>query len=132
MLHYIIREEGRSWNRHTPFLLWAYRGVPNTTTGTPPFLLMYGRDKKRQLSILKSIWTGNTLLPLNIKGSVKSYLKKLKEKFEKATHKAKLTSDVQQGMYAKYYNRQKKHREFAPGDQVLVLIPDSTNKLYAR
>ncbi|GFT21297.1 retrovirus-related Pol polyprotein from transposon 17.6 [Trichonephila clavipes] len=27
---------------------------------------------------------------------------------------------------------QKKHRKFSPGDQVLVWIPDSTNKLYAR
>ncbi|GFY32847.1 transposon Tf2-9 polyprotein [Trichonephila clavipes] len=108
MLHHIIREEGRSWHRHIPFLLWAYREVPNATTGTPPFLLMYGRDPKGPLSILKSIWTGNTLLPLNMKGPVESYLKRLKE------------------------NRQKKHREFAPGDQGLVLIPDSTNKLYAR
>ncbi|GFW40139.1 hypothetical protein TNCV_5118221 [Trichonephila clavipes] len=132
MLHHIIREEGRSWHRHIPVLLWAYREVPNATTGTPPFLLIYGRDPKRPLSILKSIWTGNTLLTLNMKGSVESYLKKLKEKLEVATHKAKLTSDVLQGSYAKYYNRQKKHREFAPGDQVLVLIPDSTNKLYAR
>ncbi|GFW57912.1 hypothetical protein TNCV_1418591 [Trichonephila clavipes] len=132
ILHHIIREEGRSWHRHIPFLLWAYQEVPNAITGTPPFLLMYGRDPKGSLSILKSIWTGNTLLPLNMKGSVESYLKKLKEKLEVATHKAKLTSDVQQGSYAKYYNRQKKHREFAPGDQVLVLIPDSTNKLYAR
>ncbi|GFW24642.1 retrovirus-related Pol polyprotein from transposon 17.6 [Trichonephila clavipes] len=67
-----------------------------------------------------------------MKRSVESYLKKLKEKLEVAIHKAKLTSDVQQGIYAKYYNRQKKHREFAPGDQVLVLITDSANKLYAR
>ncbi|GFX44868.1 hypothetical protein TNCV_3429171 [Trichonephila clavipes] len=118
MLHHIITEEGRSWHRHIPLLLWAYREVPNATTGTPPFLLMYGRYLKGPLSILKSIWTGNTLLPLNMKGSVESYLKKLKEKLEVATHKAKLTSDVQQGSYAKYYNRQKKHREFAPGDQM--------------
>ncbi|GFV81596.1 retrovirus-related Pol polyprotein from transposon 297 [Trichonephila clavipes] len=67
-----------------------------------------------------------------MKGSVESYLKNLKEKLKVATHKAKLTSDVEHGSYAKYYNRQKKHREFAPGDQVLVLIPDSMNKLYAR
>ncbi|GFX92079.1 pro-Pol polyprotein [Trichonephila clavipes] len=40
MLHHIIREEGRSWHRHISFLLWAYREVPNATTGTPPFLLM--------------------------------------------------------------------------------------------
>ncbi|GFW43359.1 hypothetical protein TNCV_2924071 [Trichonephila clavipes] len=73
MLHYIIREEGRSWHRHIPFLLWAYREIPNATTGTPPFLLMYGSDPKRPLSILKSNWTGNTLLPLNMKGSVESF-----------------------------------------------------------
>ncbi|GFT20794.1 retrovirus-related Pol polyprotein from transposon 17.6 [Trichonephila clavipes] len=120
MLHYIIREEGRSWHSHIPFLLWAYREVPNATTDTLPFLLMYARDPK------------GPLLPLNMKGSVESYLKKLREKLEVATHKAKLTSDVQQGSYTNYYNRQKKHREFAPGDQVLVLIPNSTNKLYAR
>ncbi|GFX02837.1 retrovirus-related Pol polyprotein from transposon 17.6 [Trichonephila clavipes] len=64
------RGEGRSWHRHIPFLLWAYREVPNATTGTPPFLLMYGRDPKGPLSILKLISTGNTLLPLNMKRSV--------------------------------------------------------------
>ncbi|GFW00150.1 retrovirus-related Pol polyprotein from transposon 297 [Trichonephila clavipes] len=72
MLHHIIREKGRSWHRHIPFLLWAYREVPNATTGTPPFLLIYGRDLKGLLSILKSIWTGNTLLPLNMKGLVEN------------------------------------------------------------
>ncbi|GFW06519.1 retrovirus-related Pol polyprotein from transposon 17.6 [Trichonephila clavipes] len=130
-LHHIVREEGKSWHRHILFLLWAYREVVNATTGMPPFLLMYGRDLKGLLSILKSIWTGNTL-PMNMKRSVESYLKKLKEKLEVANPKAKLTSDVQQGNYAKYYDSQKKHQEFAPGDQVLVLAPDLMNKLYAR
>ncbi|GFX18195.1 uncharacterized protein TNCV_1578741 [Trichonephila clavipes] len=40
MLHHITREEGRSVRRHIPFLLWAYREVPNPTTGTQPFLLI--------------------------------------------------------------------------------------------
>ncbi|GFV73818.1 retrovirus-related Pol polyprotein from transposon 17.6 [Trichonephila clavipes] len=53
MLHHIIREEGRSWHRHIPFLLWAYREVPNATNGTPPLR----RDPNGPLSILKSIWT---------------------------------------------------------------------------
>ncbi|GFX71351.1 hypothetical protein TNCV_2453621 [Trichonephila clavipes] len=65
-------------------------------------------------------------------GISRELFEKAKRKVKVATHKAKLTSDVQQGSYAKYYSRQKKHREFAPGDQVLVLIPDSTNTLYAR
>ncbi|GFS59999.1 retrovirus-related Pol polyprotein from transposon 17.6 [Trichonephila clavipes] len=82
MLPHIIKEEGRSWHRHIPFLLWAYREVPNATTGTPPFLLMYGRYPKGPLSILKSIRTGNPLFtPLNMKGSV--------ELFEKAKRKVR-------------------------------------------
>ncbi|GFW10584.1 retrovirus-related Pol polyprotein from transposon 17.6 [Trichonephila clavipes] len=103
MLHHLIREEGRSWHRHIPFLLWAYREVPNATTGTPPFLLMYGRDPKGPLSILD--WEHVV---------TSEYEGISRELFEKAKRK------------------QKKHREFAPGDQLLVLIPDSTNKLYAR
>ncbi|GFY28974.1 retrovirus-related Pol polyprotein from transposon opus [Trichonephila clavipes] len=72
------------------------------------------------------------LKSLTSKRISRELFEKAKRKLEVATHKAKLISDVQQGSYAKYYNRQKKHREFAPGDQVLVLIPDSTNNLYAR
>ncbi|CAL1264136.1 unnamed protein product [Larinioides sclopetarius] len=90
MLHHTIREEGRSWHRQIPFLLWAYREVPNATTGVPPFLLMYGREPKGPLSILKSAWTGEILLPLNLKGSVENYLKELRGKLEVATRKSKI------------------------------------------
>ncbi|GFU39908.1 retrovirus-related Pol polyprotein from transposon 17.6, partial [Trichonephila clavipes] len=89
MLHDIIREEGRSWQRHIPFLLWLIE-VPNATTGTPPFLLMYGRDPKGPFSILKSISTENTLLPLEYEGSVESYLKKLKEKLGSSNPQSKV------------------------------------------
>ncbi|GFW86812.1 hypothetical protein TNCV_2809671 [Trichonephila clavipes] len=47
MLHHIIREEGRSWHMYIPFSPWAYREVSNATTGTPPFLLMYGREIRK-------------------------------------------------------------------------------------
>ncbi|GFU11316.1 gag-Pol polyprotein [Trichonephila clavipes] len=33
MIHHVIREDPRSWDRQLPFLLFAYREVPNTTTG---------------------------------------------------------------------------------------------------
>ncbi|GFS56206.1 transposon Ty3-I Gag-Pol polyprotein [Trichonephila clavipes] len=31
MIHHVIREDPRSWDRQLPFLLFAYREVPNTT-----------------------------------------------------------------------------------------------------
>ncbi|GFT20308.1 transposon Ty3-I Gag-Pol polyprotein [Trichonephila clavipes] len=37
MIHHVIREDPRSWDRQLPFLLFAYREVPNITTGVSPF-----------------------------------------------------------------------------------------------
>ena len=33
MLHHAIREEPRNWHAKLPFILWAYREIPNRTTG---------------------------------------------------------------------------------------------------
>lgn len=43
MLFDVLQTYGRDWDRHVPFLLWAYREVPNATTKESPFELMYGR-----------------------------------------------------------------------------------------
>ncbi|CAL1288217.1 unnamed protein product [Larinioides sclopetarius] len=43
MLHHIIREDPRNWDYQIPFLLFAYREVPNITTGVSPFRLMPDR-----------------------------------------------------------------------------------------
>ncbi|GFS71700.1 integrase catalytic domain-containing protein [Trichonephila clavipes] len=54
MIHHVIREDPRSWDRQLPFLLFAYREVPNTTTGVSPFRLLYGREARGPLAILKA------------------------------------------------------------------------------
>ncbi|GBM25387.1 Pro-Pol polyprotein [Araneus ventricosus] len=56
MLHHVILEETRSWHTKIPFVLWAYREVPNSTTGVAPFQLLYGRKPEGPLSILKNTW----------------------------------------------------------------------------
>lgn len=132
MLHHVIRENRRDWDRHIPFLLWAYREVPNSTTGVPPFLLMYGRIPKGPLSILKSTWSGEVPLPYGLNKSNIAYLQELKERLEIATERAKLLSTKNLQNYANYYNLRRKYKEFMEGDLVLALIPDSTNKLYSR
>ncbi|GFW63047.1 transposon Ty3-I Gag-Pol polyprotein [Trichonephila clavipes] len=94
MIHHVIREDPRSWDRQLPFLLFAYREVPNTTTGVSPFRLLYGREARGPLAIFKSSWAGEIHLPTNIsQSSVKNV---------------------------------------SIGEQVVLLIPDSSNKIYAR
>jgi hypothetical protein len=74
MLHHAIRSQGRGWDKQLPFLLWAYREVPNATTGVPPFLLVHGRPTVGPLAILKSSWEEEAVLPQGIGESVTAYL----------------------------------------------------------
>ncbi|GFW67847.1 retrovirus-related Pol polyprotein from transposon 17.6 [Trichonephila clavipes] len=96
MIHHVIREDPRSWDRQLPFLLFAYREVPNTTTGVSPFRLLYGREARGPLTILKSSWAGEIHLPTNISQSAADYLQEMKINMERATESASLTAAQKQ------------------------------------
>ncbi|GFS60210.1 retrovirus-related Pol polyprotein from transposon 17.6 [Trichonephila clavipes] len=115
MIHHVIREDPRSWDRQLPFLLFAYREVPNTTTGVSPFRLLYGREAQGPLAILKSSWAGEIHLPTNISQSAADYLQEMKINMEKAAESASLTAA----------QKQKRLME-------ITSIRDSSNKIYAR
>ncbi|GBO22746.1 Gag-Pol polyprotein [Araneus ventricosus] len=132
MLHHIIREDPRKWDHQIPFLLFAYQEVPNTTNGVSPFRLMYGREARGPLVILKSSWAGEVHLPTNITPSAVDYLQEIKIKMEKAVEKASLVAADKQKSYSEYFNKRSSVRAFNIGEQVVLLIPDSSNKLYAR
>ncbi|GFV46054.1 retrovirus-related Pol polyprotein from transposon 17.6 [Trichonephila clavipes] len=132
MIHHVIREDPRSWDRKLPFLLFAYREVPNTTTGVSPFRLLYGREARGQLAILKSSWAGEIHLPTNISQSAADYLQEMKINMEKAAESASLTAAQKQKAYGDYFNKRSSVKNFSIEEQFVLLIPDSSNKIYAR
>ncbi|GFR10712.1 transposon Ty3-I Gag-Pol polyprotein [Trichonephila clavata] len=132
MLHHVIREDPRNWDRQLPFLLFAYREVPNTTTGVSPFRLLYGREARGPLAILKSSWAGEIHLPTNISQSAADFIQEMKIKMEKAAESASLTAAQKQKNYGDYFNKRSSVKNFSIGEQVVLLIPDSSNKIYAR
>ncbi|GFW74102.1 hypothetical protein TNCV_4176481 [Trichonephila clavipes] len=132
MIHHVIREDSRSWDRQLPFLLFAYREVPNTTTGVSPFRLLYGREARGPLAILKSSWAGEIHLPTNISQSAADYLQEMKINMEKAAESASLTAAQKQKAYGDYFNKRSSVKSFSIGEKVVLLIPDSSNKIYAR
>ncbi|GFV22139.1 retrovirus-related Pol polyprotein from transposon opus [Trichonephila clavipes] len=132
MIHHVIREDPRSWDRQLPFLLFAYREVPNTATGVSPFRLLYGREARGPLAILKSSWAGEIHLPTNISQSAADYLQEMKINMEKAAESASLTAAQKQKAYGDYFNKRSSVKNFSIGEQVVLLIPDSSNKIYAR
>ena len=115
-----------------PYIVWAYREVPNSTTGVAPYMLLYDRLPNRQLAILKDSWACELELLLNLGKSVAVYLQELKENLEIAAEFATKHAMAKQASYAEYYNRRTKNKHFNVGEKVLVLAPDSSNKIYSR
>ena len=131
MLHHVVTSDRpRDWHLSLPFLLWAYRELPNETTGLSPFQLVYGRMIRGPLAILRDHWSMNKDIdstPQNL--NTAKYLDKLQQDLANALALADDNCNTAQDRYVNYYNKTAKHKEFEIGEQVLVLLPSSTNKL---
>ena len=56
ILRKFATSEGKAWDRLLPYLLFAYQEVPQATTGFSPFKLLYARQVRGPLNILKKTW----------------------------------------------------------------------------
>ena len=57
MLRRLCNEQPRQWPRYINAVLFAYREVPQESTGFSPFELLYGRTVRGPIQILKELWT---------------------------------------------------------------------------
>ena len=79
MLRKTIDEEGREWDKLIPYVLFAYREVPQSSTGFSPFELVYGRDVRGPLYVLKKDWIHNQLKDDDIVSYVTRIYERMKE-----------------------------------------------------
>ena len=54
MLRKTADEGGKDWDKWVPYLLFAYREVPQSSTGFSPFELVYGRQVRGPLDVPRS------------------------------------------------------------------------------
>lgn len=59
MLRKAVDTEGKNWDKLIPYLLFAYREVPQASTGFSPFELVYGRNVRGPLDVLREAWEGS-------------------------------------------------------------------------
>lgn len=127
MLRRLCSEQPRQWNRFVNALLFAYREVPQESTGFAPFELLYGRTVRGPMQILRNLWTKE-----DVQDEVKTsyqYVFELREKIESTLGIAREELQKAQARHKAYYDRKSRRREFAVGDKVLVLLPTDSNKL---
>ena len=120
--------EGRDWVKLLPYLLFAYREVPQASTGFSPFELLYGRTVRGPLDVLRETWEA----PNIVNDSIISYVMSMREKLDEMSHIVELNLNRAQATQKSWYDRTARPRHFKPGDRVLVLLPPSTHKLRAQ
>ena len=128
MLKKTSSEEGKDWDRLIPLLLFAYREVPQESTGFSPIEMLYGRDVRGPLDILKESWEVDKRSDQNIV----SYIMLMREKMERMSEEAQVNQQAASERQKTWYDRGARDRSFKPGEEVLVLLPTTTSKLTAQ
>ena len=126
MVKRMCQERPKDWDRYLPAVLFAYREVPQASTGFAPFELLYGRTVRGPMQALKELWVGSQEPE---ERNAYQYVLDLRQKLEDTCKIARESLYQAQGKYKHYYDKKAKHRSFAVGDLVLLLLPTEHNKL---
>ena len=128
MLRRVLSGEKRNWDRMLPYVLFAYREVPQATLGFSPFELLYGRDVRGPLDVLKEEWIHSPEAELDIL----SFVMDIKERMQLAKEVVDNNVKEVKAKQKEYYDRKAKEVEFKAGDKVLLLLPSSSKKFVAK
>ena len=128
MLRRVLNGEKRDWDQMLPFVLFAYREVPQATVGFSPFELLYGRDVRGPLDVLQVEWLQNP----DAETDVLSYVMDVRNRMETAREIMLENAKEAQVKQKAYYDQKTKEMNLQPGDRVLLLLPSSTKKFIAQ
>ena len=127
MLRKCCEEQPKQWNRFIPALLFAYRDTVQDSTGYSAFQLLYGRQVRGPLTILKELWTSN-IEDEEVKTTYQ-YVVDLRQRLEDTCKLAQEELVKNSKKYKTYYDTKAKVRSLKKGDEVLLLLPSDNNKL---
>ena len=125
-------QEEKDWDRLIPFLLFAYREVPQVSTGFSPFELLYGRMVRGPLDVVKEAWESKQAEQSGVEESVVSYVLSIQEKLNQMAGLVRANMENAQATQKHWYDRKSRERALNKGDKVLVLLPTSNDKLLVR
>ncbi len=127
MVRKFVKEDAKNWDRWLE-PLFAVREVPQASTGFSPFELLYGRQPRGVLDVIKESWEEG---PSNSRSEIQ-YVLDLRAKLHTLGRLSMENLLQAQDRQTRLYNRGTQLRQFSPGDRVLVLLSTSSSKLLAK
>uniref|UniRef100_A0A8C6U536 Integrase catalytic domain-containing protein n=1 Tax=Neogobius melanostomus TaxID=47308 RepID=A0A8C6U536_9GOBI len=128
MLRKFVSSTGADWDQWLPYLLFTYREVPQSSTGFSPFELLYGRQVRGPLDLLRDYWEQTE----NEGDNIIAYVIKMRERLEAMAALAQENLREAQQHQKTWFDQKARERVFSPGQKVLLLLPTSDNKLLAK
>ncbi len=128
MIRKFVHEDAKNWDKWLEPLLFAVREVPQASTGFSPFELLYGRQPRGVLDVLRETWEEG---PSESKNEIQHVLD-LRTKLHTLGQLSMENLLQAQDKQSQLYNRGTRLRKFAPGEKVLVLLPTASSKLLAK
>ena len=120
-------ERPNDWDKYLPALLFAVTEIPQESLGFSPFELLYGRNVRGPMQILRELWSvEETDEHARL---TYQYVIDLRERLEKT---CKLAQDNVRKLDIKqnaFYDKRARSRKFGVGDKVLLLLPSESNKV---
>ena len=108
MLKKMCAEQPREWDRYLPAVLFAYREVPQASTGFSPFEMLYGRVVRGPLQILKELWTEQETPEVR---NTYQYVRDLRNRLEETCELARRSLYEAQGVYKHHYDKKSQRPE---------------------
>jgi hypothetical protein len=127
MLKTVLKGEKRNWDQMLPHVLFAYREVPQASLGFSPFELLYGRDVRGPLDVLKEDWIHNP----ETDNDILTYIMEIHKRMKTAREILEKNAKMAQAKQKEYYDQKSKELDLEAGEKVLLLLSSSSRKFVA-
>jgi len=131
MFRALVDKYAVEWDKCFDWSLFAFREVPVESLGFSPFELLFGRNVRGPLHLMKSLWTKELTDLTKAKPNVNDYILDLRSRLEECRDTALEHTKQAREKSKRWYNKKAVSRSFVPGDKVLVLLPLPGNPLKA-
>ncbi|XP_078240664.1 uncharacterized protein LOC144586383 [Pogona vitticeps] len=125
MIRAYLAENPNNWDQKLQSLLFAYRSVPQASTGFSPFELLFGRRVKGPLDLIKQNWEQITQ---DDPQDVVTYIDTLRNDLKRNLELAAETLQAQKVRKKTWDDQEGRERHFNPGEGVLWPRPCKKSK----
>jgi transposase InsO family protein len=111
------------WDQLLPWVLFSYREVPVENLGFSPFELVFGRNVKGILQLIKNSWLHDDMLASHKSQNIIDFVLDLREKIRTSLALANEMEEKGKGISKSFYDKKAREISYEVGEQVLLLLP---------